>query len=200
MIPHPESEPRGREAPAGEIVADLPSPRRPVTVGILSLWLIGWAFGVVFMVQQLLSPGPFSLDRVFVLGWMLLWAAAGVVVIAYMTWLLSGRERISLEDHALVIRRGVFGLWWTQRWPLESIHRLRTFGREIPPMIALSLDFSGRGATGVRFESGGRVVRFARMLNEHDARAVVELLRARHDFDREPHGHAPGSPQSQPAA
>jgi hypothetical protein len=50
-------------------------------------------------------------------------------------------------------------------------------------MIALSLDVAGRGASGVRFESGGHVVRFARTLSEHDAHAVVELLRARHAFD-----------------
>lgn len=187
-------------SPSADLVADLPSPRRPVTVGILSLWLVGWVFGVVFMVQQLLSPGPFSLDRAFLLAWMLLWAAAGFGVVAYMAWLLAGRERVSIEGGALVIRRGVLGAWWAQRWPLESIRRLRTFGREIPPMIALSLDFSGRGAAGVRFESGGHVVHFARALSESDARAIVDLLRARHDFGREPQGDEPGRPHSQGAA
>lgn len=183
-----------------ELVVDLPSPRRPVTVGVLTLWLGGWAFGLVFMLQQLLSPGPFRSERLFLLAWMLLWAAAGVGVMAYMAWLLAGRERVSLEDGALVIRRGAFGLWWKRRWPLESIRRLRTFGREIPPMIALGLDFSGRGASGVRFESGGQVVRFARTLSEHDAHAVVELLRARHDFDHQPPGDEPGGPRSHSAA
>jgi len=186
--------------PLADPVADLPSPRRPVTAGILALWLVGWALGIVFMVQQLASPGPFSLDRAFLLAWMLLWAAAGLGVMTYIAWLLVGRERISIEDGALVIRRGMLGLWWARRWPLESVRRLRTFGREIPPMIALSLDFSGRGAAGVRFESGGHVVRFARALSEHDARAIVDLLLARHDFGREPHGDEPGRPHSQPAA
>lgn len=192
--------PPGREAAPGGLVVDLPSPRRPVTVAILSLWLVGWAFGLVFMVQQLLLPGPFSLDRAFLLAWMLAWAAAGVGVVGYMAWLLAGRERVLLEGGSLVIRRGVLGAWWTRRWPLAGIRRLRTFGREIPPVIALGLDVSGRGAAGVRFECGGHVVRFARTLSEHDARAIVELLRARHDFDRDPHGDEPGRPQSQPAA
>lgn len=194
------ADPQGRDAAAPELVVDLPSPRRPVTVGILSLWLVGWAFGVVFMVQQLLSQGPFSLDRAFLLAWMAVWVAAGFGVVGYMAWLLAGRERVSIEGGDLVIRRGAFGLWWARRWPLASIRRLRTFGREIPPMIALSLDFSGHGASGVRFESGGRVVRFARTLSEQDAHAVIDLLRARHDFDREPGADAPGRPQSQPAA
>lgn len=200
MTTTPETDPPGPAAAPGELVADLPSPRRPVTVGVLSLWLVGWAFGVVFMVQQLLSPGPFSFDRAFLLAWTLVWAAAGFAVMGYMTWLVAGRERVSVEGGALVIRRGVLGLWWARRWPLESIRRLRTFGREIPPMIALSLDFSGRGAAGVRFESGGQVVRFARALGENDARTIVELLRSRYDFDREPRGHEAVGPRTQPAA
>lgn len=200
MIPMPEPAPSREQAARADLVSDLPSPRRPVTLGVLSLWLVGWAFGVTFMVQQFLEPGPFGFDRAFLLAWMLAWVAAGLVVIGYMTWLAAGRERVTLEGGALVLRRGVFGLWWARRWPLESIRRLRTFGREIPPMIAFSLDVSGRGASGVRFESGGHVVRFARTLDEHEARAIVDRLRALHEFDRETHGDEPEHPRSQPAA
>jgi hypothetical protein len=67
-------------------------------------------------------------------------------------------------------------------------------------MIALGLDVAGRGASGVRFESGDRVVRFARSLGESDARAVVELLRARHNFEREAPGRDSNVPRSHSAA
>jgi hypothetical protein len=184
----------------GELVVDLPSPRRPVTVGVLAFWLVGWAFGLTFMVQQLASPGPFSLDRAFLLAWMLLWGAAGLGVIAYLAWLLAGRERVLLERDALAIRRGVWGIWWTRRWPLDSIHKLRTFGREISPVIAFGLDMAGRGASGVRFESGGHVVRFARTLSEHDARAIVDMLRARHAFGAAPPHDESGRHDSHSAA
>lgn len=193
-----ESDPAG--APAGELVVDLPSPRRPVTAAVLSLWLVGWAFGLGFMVQQLTSPGPFGAERAFLLVWMLVWAGAGVGATGYLAWLTAGRERVLLELGSLVIQRGVWGWWWTRRWPLESIHRLRPFGREIPPVIAIGLDVSGRGATGVRFESGGQVVRFARTLSERDARAVVDLLRARHRFDDQPNGHEPADSRRHSAA
>ncbi len=191
-----EAEPEG---PA-ELVVDLPSPRRPITVGVLSLWLVGWAFGLGFMVRQFVMPGPFGPDRAFLLVWTFLWTAAGAGVLAYLIWLSAGRERVLLERDALVIRRGVWGFWWTHRWPLDSVRRLRPFGREIPPVLALGLDVSGRGATGARFESGGHVVRFARALNEHDARAVVDLLRARHRFDDAAHAQPPADPRSHTAA
>lgn len=200
MIRPTESAPSREPAARAELVSDLPSPRRPVTLAILSLWLVGWAFGVGFMVQQLLEPGPFSFDRAFLVAWMAAWIAAGALVVGYMVWLAAGRERVTLEDGALVLRRGVFGLWWTRRWPLESVRRLRTFGREIPPMIAFGLDVAGRGASGVRFESGGEVVRFARTLDEHEARAVVDRLLALHDFAHEPSADPGERPHSQPAA
>lgn len=186
--------------PPGELVVDLPAPRRPVTVGVLSLWLVGWAFGVAFMTQQLSSPGPLSLDRAFLLAWMMLWTAAGLGVIVHLAWLTTGRERVLIENGHLLISRGVGNLWWTRRWRLDSIRRLRPFGRGVPPVIALGLDVAGRGASGVRFESGDRVVRFARSLGESDARAVVDLLRARHDFDREAPARESAEPRPHSAA
>lgn len=188
MTNPPASTPHAGEP--GPLVSDLPSPRRPVTAAVLGVWLGGWAFGLAFMVQQLRAPGPFGGDDVFLLLWLLAWIAAGLGVIAYLAWLLAGRECVWLAGDQLLIRRSVFGLGHTRRWPLESIHHLRTFGREIPPMIALSLDVAGSGASGVRFESRGRVVRFARSLRESEARAIVLRLRALHDFD----GPAGGTP------
>ena len=186
--------------PPGELVVDVPAPRRPVTVGVLSLWLVGWAFGIAFMTQQLASPGPFTIDRAFLLAWMMLWAAAGLGVIVHLAWLTAGRERVLVDGPYLVIRRGVGRVAWDRRWRLDSIRRLRPFGREVPPMIALGLDVAGRGASGVRFESGDRVVRFARSLGETDARAVVDLLRARHNFEREAPGRESNDPRSHSAA
>lgn len=186
--------------PPSELVVDLPAPRRPVTVGVLSLWLVGWGFGIAFMAQQLSAPGPFSIDRAFLLAWMLLWAGAGLGVIAYLAWLTVGRECVLIDGEHLLIRHGVWRLSWARRWRLDSIRRLRPFGRGVPPVIALGLDVAGRGASGVRFESGDRVVRFARSLSESDARAVVDLLRARYRFDDGAAGRESANPHSHSAA
>lgn len=196
--PLPGGEPAA--PPRSDVVVDLPSPRRPVTAAILCFWLVGWAFGLAFMLQQLQVHRPFGGDELFLLLWMAAWTLAGVSAFVYMLWLVAGRERVLLEPGSLVIRHGVWGVWWTRRWPLASIRHLRPFGRGIPPVVALGLELAGRGASGVRFESGESVVRFARSLSETDARAVVDLLRARHDFGRETSGDAGGSSGSHSAA
>lgn len=196
----PDIRPEAPTTGATELVVDLPSPKRPVAVGVLSIWLVGWAFGSGFMFQQLFSPGPFGPDRAFLLAWMLLWGAAGAGAVAHLAWLVAGRERVLIEDSDLVIHHGLGRLWWSRRWPLDSIRRLRAFGREIPPLLALGLDVAGRGASGVRFESGGRVVRFARTLDERDARAIVHLLRTRHRFEDALRAGEPAEPRSHSAA
>lgn len=197
--PIPFDTPLQGSAPT-EPLLDLPSPRRPVAIGVLLLWLGSWVLGLAFLLQQLPAGGRFGFEGAFVLVWTLLWAVAGCGAIVYLAWLIAGRERVSLEGDSLVIRRGVAVVWRTRRWRLDSIHRLRTFGREISPVIALGLEVAGQGASGVRFESAGRVVRFARSLSEPDARAVVRLLEARCGFAREAGGLESGPPPSPPRA
>jgi len=173
------------ETPDG-LVVDLPSPRRPLMAFVMGAWLIGWAFGFVFMVRQFGTGGPFGVTRTFLLLWCAGWLAAGVWGVGWLAWLVAGRERVSLTATSLVLWRGCFGVGFTRTFPLDAIRGLRTFGREVPPVVAAGLDFTGRGASGVRFVAGGRTVRFARALTETDARVVLDALRARYAFDARP--------------
>lgn len=165
------------------VVFDMPAPRRPLMALAMSAWLVGWAYGIVFMSQQFFSGAPFGADRLFLLVWCAFWLAAGGWGAAWLVWLLAGRERVTLDERALHIRKSVLGVGFTHTYPLFSITQLRTFGREVPPLLAAGLNFTGRGASGVRFCSRNRTVRFARALDELTARSVVETLRARYPFD-----------------
>lgn len=168
---------------ADRVVFDMPAPRRPLMAIAMSAWLVGWAYGVVFMAQQVFSGSPFGLDRVFLVVWSGFWLAAGGWGATWLAWLLVGRERVVMDAKALHLRKSVLGIGFTSTYPLSSVTQLRTFGREVPPLLAAGLNFTGRGASGVRFCSRNRTVRFARALDELTARSVVESLRARHPFD-----------------
>ncbi|HTR97444.1 MAG TPA: hypothetical protein VMH61_06035 [Candidatus Acidoferrales bacterium] len=186
-----------------ELVIDLPSPRRPVTAFVVSLWLLGWSVGLAFVAQQFQSGEPTRGDDAFLGAWLVLWLAAGVLAIAWLAWLVAGRERVTLTPEAIRIRRGVLAWGFTRSFALAGMSELRTFGREVPPLLAAGLDFAGRGASGVRFRHGGRVVRFARALDEPAGHALVDLLRSRlaivpaHEAAAPPAG---GERRSQPAA
>jgi len=176
-----------------DLVIDLPSPRRPVTAFVVGVWLVGWGVGLVFVVQQFQTGEPTRADQLFLAGWLAVWLAAGAAALAWLGWLLVGRERVTLTPQEIRIRHGVFGRGVTRRYALAGLSELRTFGREVPPLLAAGLDFAGRGASGVRFRHGGRVVRFARALDESSAHALVDVLRTRLSAGR-------SEGRSQPAA
>jgi hypothetical protein len=166
------------------LVVELPSPRRPVAVVLLAGWLAAWVVGLGFVSQQFAEGGGSGRDWVFLIGWAGSWLAAGAAGAAYLSWLLAGRERITLAADELRIRRGVWRFGITRRYPLAKVTELRTFGRELAPVLSVALGLAGRGASGVRFRCGGRVVLFARALEEPAAHALVDRLRARHAFPR----------------
>lgn len=184
---------RVRETTAG-VVIELPSPRRPITILALTAWLAGWVVGLAFMLQQYRGGEPFDADRVFLVAWAGVWLVAGLGATGYLAWLVAGRERITLAGSGLTVWRGVARWGVRHEYPVAGITELRPFGREVPPLLAAGLDLAGRGSSGVRFRCGGRVVRCARALDEHAARALVDVLRSHAPFPA-----APGHPE-RPAA
>jgi hypothetical protein len=169
------SEFRVRDVPGG-IEVDLSSPRRPLTALIVGAWLAGWAVGLAFLAQQFRAGESAGADVVFLVAWSTIWLAAGPLAFAYLVWLVVGRERVEVRERAVRIWRGVWRLGVSREYALDEVHDLRTFGRDVVPLLAAGLDFAGQGASGVRFQIGSRVVRFARALDEPAAHALVECL------------------------
>ena len=180
-----------REVPDG-IVVDLSSPRRLLTALVVALWLAGWVVGLAFTVQQLGAGEEPATDRAFLLAWAIAWVAAGAYALARLAWLLAGHERVTLAAGRLRIWRGVGRVGLARDYALARIRELRTFGRELTPVLAAGLDVSGHGASGVCFRYGRRVVRFARALDEPSAHVLADRLRAAHPFDG--HSTSPAEP------
>ena len=175
---------------ANGVVLELPAPRRPVAVVLLAVWLAAWVVGLGFVSQQLVQGDGIGPDALFLVVWAVVWVLAGAVSAAYLAWLVAGRERITLAADELCIRRGVGRLGVTHTYATADVHELRTFGRELSPLLAAGMDLAGRGSSGVRFRYRDDVVLFARALDEHAAHALVERLLAHHAFP-DAHGHQP---------
>jgi hypothetical protein len=176
-IGHPHAGFHVSEIPGG-LVVDLSSPRRWLTATLVGAWLAGWVVGLAFIVQQFRGGESVGPDRVFLLAWAVMWLVAGGWAFAYLAWLLAGHERVTLEGGRLRIWRGVWRFGIARDYDIAGIGELRTFGRDVVPLLAIGLDFAGQGASGVRFRYAGRVVRFARALDEPSAHALVDRLRA----------------------
>ena len=167
---------------AAGLVVEVPSPRRPVAVVLLAGWLAAWVIGLGFVSQQFAQGDGIGRDWAFLIAWAVLWLAAGVATAGYLAWLVAGFEHITLADGVLSIRRSVGAVGITRTYPLANVTELRTFGREVEPVTAAALGLAGRGASGVRFRCGDRVVFFARALDEPAAHALIDVLRAHYAF------------------
>jgi hypothetical protein len=172
---------RVQETEAG-VVVEVASPRRPVAVVLLAGWLAAWVIGLGFVTQQFVQGDGVGRDWAFLIAWAVLWLAAGVAAAGYMAWLIAGLERITLGGGMLAIRRSVGSVGITRTYPLGNVTELRTFGRDVAPVLAAALGLAGRGASGVRFRCGDRVVFFARALDEPAAHALIDVLRAHYAF------------------
>ncbi len=175
---------------AGGLEVELPSPRRPVAVVLLAVWLAAWVVGLGFVTQQLVQGDGIGPDALFLVCWAALWVIAGALSAGYLAWLLAGCERITLAADRLRIRHAVWRAGITRTYVLADVHELRTFGRELAPVLAAGMDLAGRGSSGVRFNYHDEVVLFARALDEPAAHALVERLLAHHAFP-DAHGHQP---------
>ena len=182
---------RVMETAAG-LVVEVPSPRRPLSVVLLAGWLAAWVIGLGFVSQQFVQGDGMGRDWVFLIAWAVLWVGAGVAAAGYLAWLVAGFERITLSEGVLGIRRSVGRVGITRTYPLANVTELRTFGRDVAPVLAAALGLAGRGASGVRFRCGDRVVLFARALDEPAAHALIDVLRAHYAFPGS-HGHQPAA-------
>jgi hypothetical protein len=129
---------------------------------LLGPWLLGWAFGEVFAIQQILAPGP-PQAKIFLAVWLALWTVGGCAAAGHVLWMLVGRERLRLTSDALTLKREVFGLGRTKRYDLQRIRGLRATA--IPPLppgtderlarsVAGGLHLFGVGGGSMTFRSG----------------------------------------------
>jgi hypothetical protein len=187
-ILHPRPAIHVRETACG-VEVELPSPRRPAAVLLLAAWLAAWVVGLGFVTQQLVQGDGIGPDALFLVVWAVVWVIAGALSAVYLAWLLAGCERITLDGDQLRIRRAVWGAGITRTYAIADVRELRTFGRELAPVLAAGLDLAGRGSSGLRFNYRDDVVLFARALDERAAHGLVERLLAHHAFPGA-HGHS----------
>ncbi len=67
-------------------------PRQWAGILILSAWLVGWAFGEWMAVQRLFFSDAPEGGAWFLVLWLLLWTAGGLLALRQLLRLLAGRE------------------------------------------------------------------------------------------------------------
>jgi hypothetical protein len=155
----------------------------------LSVWLIGWTFGGITAMTQMVGAegGP----RLFLLVWLVLWAFGWIMAASTLAWQIGGKTRIGvmagITGAALVYHLSMPLFARAKHYDVIQVRRLRTadsplaslfggIGRSpFPPFLP------GTGINGgtIAFDYGARTVRLLPEIDEAEAGMVVEWLARR---------------------
>lgn len=161
--------------------AVVPARKNWFVILFLCAWLVGWVFGEVTAIRQLLSPSDNS-PHLFTLAWLAGWTLGGSCALAAVLWQLAGREVISVSATTLMHRIEAFGLGWSRAYKTSEVKGLRATDYSSNPFTNQAAWFpplTGSGFGPVAFDYGARTLRVAAALEEAEAKLLVERLATR---------------------
>lgn len=152
----------------------IPSPSNIFGVVFLSLWLVAWAIGEVFVSRQLIT-GQMTINR-FDIGWLVGWTVFGVVAIYAWLWMVRGKEFVRVTPERIGIRRSVWSHGVERQYEAAHISGWRLI---IVPRSFWSDDdspsaFSNNGP--LAFDYGERTVRFGQGLRDEEAAEILATI------------------------
>jgi hypothetical protein len=155
---------------------------RPVSsnlwLSFLSVWLVAWTFGGIFVLYELLSGDAIEKGIVgFLLSWLFGWVVGEVVVVYIWIWVAFRKEIISIQNGLLTIKLDVRGKGQVNEIPLNEISALNP----IPSPDLLSGDFvathyGGRERIEVIKVTSERY-KFGIDLEDEDAKVLTDWMR-----------------------
>ena len=167
---------RVEEGPRG-LEITIPARRNPMIIVFFGFWLIGWGFGEVMVPLMFFGRRADTEFVAFVVAWLLLWTAGGLVVIYLWLWTLVGKERISLDGTTLALKREVLGYGLTREYELSHISNLRASPVSSFPWLfgAMFQTWLPWGGT-IAFEYGAKTYHFGASLDEAEARILAQQI------------------------
>ena len=163
-----------------ELIITIPAPCNIFILLFLSVWLVAWAAGEVFVPWQIVA-GEIELNA-FMIAWFIGWTTAGAFAIYSWLWMVRGQELVRVTRNMLGIRRSVWNRGVERQFLAAQISDLclvseatSPFGEDDPPR------YSWRQGP-IAFDYQDRAVRFGRGLREAEARDLVDEI-SRYLFD-----------------
>jgi hypothetical protein len=112
--------------------------------------------------------GPLSRDKLHLSE---IFAVLGLSV---LLWITTGREVITLDANFLRVRREIFGIGWSQQYPLTEVSEIRT-GCFLDPKAGGKWSADHTRAA-FNFSYRGKIRSFAKELRTEDALEVEKVL------------------------
>ncbi len=178
------------ESPDGLLII-IPAKKNWFLMLFLGFWLMGWLFGEVAVLHQVIrgqsshwatanQNGPIGLN-VFLFGWLGLWTVGGGLAIITWLWNLVGVEKILIGPLTLMMKREVLGIGPTREYELASVNNLRiNMGLSNSRFQMSPLQLLNGGT--IAFDYGAKTFHFGVGLDEAEAGQILARIRSRYWF------------------
>ena len=164
-------------------------PRRDLFVILfLTWWIALWLVGEVTLInvmsgglQAILSGDVPNTINTFRYMWplisagLIVWTVIGVAMIYALFWEILGREEITVNANSLSVRRRIVSLSIEKTYPRKTYSSLR-FDNQAGWWLN-NLEYWGIAGGKLAFDSGDKIVRVGRSLDETSAQSIASELR-----------------------
>lgn len=163
------------------LTLSLPAPRRYLTMLLLALGLIFWAYIFIASVGAMVTQASSDiLAGFFIILWLLGWLLAGAVALYALLWMTLGREIVILASDTLTIRRDLKGYGNDQSYKVRHIEELRVTADPFNLYeFVTSLRPFGLGGGKLIFDYLTLIGQFGAGLRNDEAQVICDRLRQR---------------------
>lgn len=158
----------------------IPAPKNWFGIIFIGAWLCGWAFGEVFALTTLINGVEEVFVGLFMLFWLIMWTAGGVMAFRTLFWMASGKELITFERGQLTL--DFDGLLFTRAktYDIREMQNLRVseggWGTDVWGNSRNMYLMAGK--TGkIKFDYGLKTIKFASSIDEAEARFILNKLK-----------------------
>jgi hypothetical protein len=161
----------------------IPSRKNIFLILFLAVWLIGWAVGEVTVPSIFIKGNKDTGALFFVVAWFVAWTIGGAIAIYTWLWNVAGKEKVTINNLSLTIKRELFGYGREKEYEASHISNLRVSPQPFNPFnFSASLQFWGIGGGVLAFDYGSRTYRFGSGIGEAEANHIIERIKEQYKF------------------
>ncbi|MEK6256657.1 MAG: hypothetical protein N2C13_04985 [Chloroflexota bacterium] len=157
----------------------IPSRKRWWLIIIIFAWLGAWSIGGIatgFIVILSLSGGDLSGDILFMLFWLIGWAAGETFAIFVLFWQIAGKENLLVGRDSVVHSRKIFGVGRTKEYEYQYVKDWRYSNNPGTGSWERGMTFYGLGNGLLAFDYGAKTVRIVSDVDEAEAKQILKTI------------------------
>ncbi len=145
--------------------------------GLMGAWFAMWIMIGAIIIWSYFTFNLSSKENVILFVFMFFWAYYAIKVSRAFFWLLWGKELIKIDEAALHYKKSIRNYGRSHPYFFENIKKIAVFQSKEKSFQSVWENSPWiRGGERIDFEYQGRIIRFARKLEEKEAKLLFQLI------------------------